>query len=299
MVTGDEAAFKKHLTQEMQSKIDELAKNASAANPDPMVAINATRTAGAENLEKFESGPILLSFNNRQQHERLEIDFDGDDLRGEEDVMLLSVHFFRGGVEQELPAGVHFVLGWKLQQKVWRLNEVTVSARVAVGDPRILDKSWWTLPSVGPLTASPTRSVSSPTPTSTPAPAADERPRMSAARSIRLIGLAENIYARKYPEKGFTCFLSELVEIGKGLDNGESYTFIDPEFADGVYNGYKFALSGCSGKPVKAFRVTAEPLSGSGRAYCSDATQELRGSEDGHAASCLASGKPVLQLGSR
>ena len=89
---------------------------------------------------------------------------------------------------------------------------------------------------------------------------------MSAARSIRLIGFAEIIYARKHPERGFTCAMGDLVEIGKGLDNGEAYKFMDPEFAGGVYNGYKFALSGCFGRPAKAFRITAEPLSGTGRA---------------------------------
>jgi hypothetical protein len=290
MLAGDETDFKKHLTQEMQAKIEELAKNSSPTNPNPMVAISAARAAGTENMEKFESGPVLFSFNNRQQHERLEIRFDGDELRGEEDIMLLSIHLFREGVEQELPAALHFLLGWKLQQNVWRLNDVTISARVPVGDPRILSKSWWTPPSVGPLTASSAKPAASPT--SAPA---DDRPRMSAARSIRLIGLAENIYARKHPELGFTCAMSDLIEIGKGLDNGETYKFMDPEFADGAYNGYKFALGGCFGRPVKAFHITAVPLSGTGRAYCSDATQELRASDDARATTCLASGKSVRQ----
>jgi hypothetical protein len=288
MLASDETGFKRHLTQEMQAKIDELATNSSPTNPNVMVAISAARAAGIENMEKFESGPVLFSFNNRQQRERLEIHLDGDELRGEEDIMLLSVHFFHEGVEQELPAGLHFLLGWKLQQNVWRLNEVTISARVHVGDPRILDKSWWTPPAVGPLAASSARPAAAPTPA-----VADDRPRMSAARSIRLIGLAENIYARKHPDAGFTCALGDLIEIGKGLDNGETYKFMDPEFAGGVYNGYRFSLSGCFGRPAKAFRITAEPLSGTGRAYCSDATQELRASEDARATSCLASGKTV------
>jgi len=118
---------------------------------------------------------------------------------------------------------------------------------------------------------------------------------MSAARSVRLIGVAEGVYSRKHPDIGFTCLLSDLVNIGKGLDNGEPYTFMDPEFADGIYNGYKFVLRRCIGKPAKSFQVTAEPLSGVGKAYCLDTSFELRAADDGKEASCLASGRPVRQ----
>jgi hypothetical protein len=117
---------------------------------------------------------------------------------------------------------------------------------------------------------------------------------MSIVRSLRLIGVAENLYANKHPEAGYTCAIRDLVEIGKGLDNGETYKFMAPEFAEGVYNGYKFSITGCYGKPAKAFRVAAEPISGTGRAYCSDATHELHAADDGRAATCLVSGKPVL-----
>ena len=110
---------------------------------------------------------------------------------------------------------------------------------------------------------------------------------------MRLIVLAEDIYAQKHPATGFTCFLSELVDVGRGFENGEPYKFIDPELAQGVYNGYRFMLTACSGSPVKSFQVVAEPVSGTGRAYCSNPSHELHGSDDGHAASCLASGKVV------
>jgi hypothetical protein len=81
--------------------------------------------------------------------------------------------------------------------------------------------------------------------------------------------------------------------VGKGLEDGEPYTFIGPEFANGIYNGYKFSLSGCSGNPVRSFHVIAEPVSGTGRAYCSDTTRDLHASDDGIGEHCLASGKIV------
>jgi hypothetical protein len=287
MLSGGEEAFKKHLTVEVQAKVTELLKDAAPGSSNPLQTVATARAMGGENLESFEAGPVLFSFNNPQSHERLEVRIDGDEVRGDEDDMQLSVHALRNGVDQDTPVGLRMQLGWKQQQGIWRLNTLTVSVSLPVGDPRILDKSTWIPPAIGPVGAA----AAAPT---TPTPA-DASPKMTPARSVRLIGLAEGFYARKHPEVGFTCFLSELVNVGRGIDNGEPYRFIDPEFADGVYNGYRFKLSGCTGKPVKAFQVIAEPLSGSGRAYCSDSTLELRGSDDGHGASCLASGKPVRQ----
>ena len=287
MFSGGEDALKKHLTLEVQEKISELLKGSAPGGTNPMQAINAAKAAGGRNFESFDAGTILFSLNNSQQHERLEIHIDGDDLHGEEDDMQLSLHAFRSGVEQELPLGLRLLLTWKQQQGVWRLNAFTLNARVPVGDPRILDKSWWTPPVIGALSGSAAAAVSP--------EVTNGRPKMTPARSVRLIGLAENLYAKKHPEVGFTCFLSELVDVGKGLDDGEPYKFMDPEFAGGVYNGYRFSLSGCAGKPVKAFQVTAEPVNGPGKAYCSDYSHDLRASEDGLGSTCLASGKIVRQ----
>jgi hypothetical protein len=288
MLSGDEAAFKRHLTQEMLARLDERSRNAASANASPLEAIRAVQAARVANWEQFDSGPVLFSLTNVKEHERLEIRIASDDLRGDDDDMLLTIHLLRNGVEQDVPAILKILLSWKQQQGTWRLNEFTIGARFPVGDPRILDKSWWSPPVLGPLIAT------GGSPSAAPAPTANDRPRMTIARSLRLIGLAENIYANKHPEAGFTCAIRDLVEIGKGLDNGETYKFMDPEFGDGLYNGYRFSITGCYGKPAKAFRAAAEPISGTGRAYCTDATHELRGADDGHAATCLASGKPVL-----
>jgi hypothetical protein len=201
-----------------------------------------------------------------------------------------------------------------------------------LGDPRLFDPARWSLPDSGPAGAVPpnranpvsevpravvTPSVMEPavvTSSATNVPVAEhaqtepdnpqahpssssgsanDSPKMTPVRAVRLIGLAEDIYAQKHPGTGFTCFLSELINVGRGFDDGEPYKFMDPEFAQGVYNGYRFSLAGCGGSPVKSFQVTAEPASGAGRAYCSDATHVLRGSDDGNGASCLVSGKIV------
>lgn len=286
MFSGSEDAFKKHLTLEVQERIKDLLENSSGGN-GPMQALILAKTAGGDNLEQFDAGPILFSYNNQQQHERTEIRIDSEDLQGDQDEMQLSLHVLHAGLEEDLPVGLRLSLAWKLQQNTWRLNAVTVSASFAVGDPRVLDKSSW-VPAISPLFS---KAASDSKPATTMA--MEGPPKMAAVRAVRLITLAENIYAKKHPETGFTCFISELVGVGKGLDNGEAYTFMDPEFANGIYNGYRFSLSGCAGNPVKNFHVMAEPVSGTGRAYCSDPTRDLHASDDGIGAHCLASGKIV------
>src|SRR5262249_44834820 len=94
MFSGDEAAFKKHLTREMLARMDELAKNASSttAKANPMQVIREVQSARAANWEEFESGPVLSSLTNAKEHERLEIRIASDDMRGDDDDMLLTIH---------------------------------------------------------------------------------------------------------------------------------------------------------------------------------------------------------------
>jgi len=119
----------------------------------------------------------------------------------------------------------------------------------------------------------------------------DERPKMTPLRAVRMIGMAETIYAQKHPGLGYTCALSDLVNVGRGMDEDGMYTFMGADIADGIYNGYRFSLSGCEHKPARMFRVTAEPLTGRGRAYCADSSSNPRASDDGRGVTCLISGK--------
>jgi hypothetical protein len=293
MFFGGQEAFKRHLTLEVQAKINDQLKTQGTGNP--VQAINSFRAASGQDWETFDSGPILFSLNNAQQHERVEIRVDGDDFHGDEDEMELSLHAFRNGVEEDLPIAFRLLLNWQRQQGIWRVIAITVSASFPLGDPRILDKSFWNPPAFAMLSGGTTTPAASPA-ASSQTEKENVQAKRPIARSVRLIGMAENLYAQKHPDQGFTCSLPELVGIGKGFDNESgSYRFMDPEFAQGSYNGYRFTLSGCTGKTVKGFHVVAEPLNGEGRAYCSDQTRDLRASDDGSGATCLASGKLVRQ----
>ncbi len=284
MLSGGEAPFKKHLTVAMQGRLKNLMKASLDNAPNPLLALTGAIAPGSNKLQAFDLGPILFSFNNPQEHERYELQIDREEPRGEEHVMALSLHLVRGGVEQQIPVGLHLVLDLIRQEGIWRLNAVTVNSTLPVGDPRILEKSWWS-PALaaatgGNMDASPMTPV-----------VVDDRPKLSPLRAVRMIGMAENIYAQKHPGLGYTCAIADLVNIGRGMDEEGMYKFMDAEFADGLYNGYRFMLSGCERKPARMFRVTAEPVAGRGKAYCSDNTNNLRASDDGRGTTCLISGK--------
>jgi hypothetical protein len=283
MFSGSQEKFRQHLTLEVQQKLSDFLENAAPGTSNPLLAF-ASGPGGDQKFDSFESGPILFSLNNAAQHQRYELHVDSDQLRGDEDVMQLSLHSFRGGVEEETAVHLQFELALTLQESVWRLNTVTASITLPVGDARILDGSWWT-PRLLTGSAPPDHS-----PAATP-----DRPNLSPMRAVRRIALAENLYAQRHPEIGYTCVIANLINIGKGLDEFGPYSFLEPEFAAGVYNGYSFVIKGCEGKPAKTFQVVAEPVSGTGKAYCSDDRHNLRSADDGRGASCLAAGRIARQ----
>jgi len=283
MLSGGEAPFKKHLTVEMQGKLQNLMK-ASLDNAQSPLQVLLGVNSSTTRFQAFDIGPILFAFSNPQEHQRYEIKIDGEDRRGDQDTMELSLHMVRNAQEKEVPGSLRFVVNMKRQESVWRLNSLTMNATLPMGDPRILEKSWWT----PMITAAmgPADDVTVDTPV-----VMEERPKMTPLRAVRMIGMAETIYAQKHPGLGYTCALSDLVNVGRGMDEDGMYKFMDADIADGTYNGYRFTLSGCERKPARMFRVTAEPLTGRGKAYCADSSSNPRASDDGRGVTCLISGK--------
>src|SRR5947209_17810842 len=144
MMSGGEAPFKKHLTVEMQNRLQNLMKGSVDNAPSPIQILTGAQAPGSNKFQAFDIGPILFSFNNPQEHERYEVQLDSEDTHGNEASMGLSVHLVHNGVEQEIPVSTRFVLYMKKQEGIWRLNQVSIIATLPVGDPHILDKSWWT-----------------------------------------------------------------------------------------------------------------------------------------------------------
>jgi hypothetical protein len=284
MLSGGEAPFKKHLTLEMQSKLQNLMKGSPDNAPSPIQMLTGTKSSDSNRFQSFDIGPILFAFSNPEEHERYEIEIDTDEQRGDEDNMGLSLHLVRNGVEREIPVSLKILAKLKHQAGIWRLTTLTMTTTLPVGDPRIWEKSWW----------EPTLAAAAGASGETPASSAvviDERPKMNPLRAVRMIGMAENLYVQAHPGAGYTCNISNLVNIGKGMDEEGMYKFMDAEFAGGLYNGYKFTITGCDRTPSRMFRVIAEPVAGHGKAYCSDNTNNLRAADDGRGTTCLLAGK--------
>ncbi len=92
----------------------------------------------------------------------------------------------------------------KRQEGIWRLKRSPVSTTLPVGDPRVLEKSWW-----GPSLLAAATGGSDSTASSEPV-VIDERPKMNPLRAVRMIGMAENLYAQMHPGLGYTCISPTL-----------------------------------------------------------------------------------------
>ena len=275
MISGGQEGAMKHLTVEMQKSLQGDGKNSPVAQLATFDQIKAT----SSDFQVFETGQVLLSANDPKSNEKFEVHVDSDDLSGDTDNMDISFHQFRDGVEQDIPYAAmlsRFTVGMKKQENVWRLNELSINIKVPVGDPKLLEKfgSGMGTGMFGGKVAM--GSAGNP-----------ETPReLSPRETITMIAFAESSFARSHPETGFTCKLSDLAK---------SNPFnLDPRIFTGEsYQGYKFTLSGCQDKPSGSFRLVAEPVvaAAGAKAYCTDATNNVRSSDDGLGSSCLTSGK--------
>lgn len=270
MISGGQEGAMKHLTVEMQKS---LKGNGEFAAFDQL-------KAASSDFQVFETGQVLLAANDPKSQEKIEVHLDSDDLSGDTDNMDISFHQCRDGVEQDIPYAAmlsRFTIGMKRQVNIWRLNEVSINIKVPLGDPKLLEKFG---NGIGPgMFGGKVGGVS--------ASGNQEKARdMAPSEAIMMVAFAESTFARSHPEAGFTCTLADLAK---------SNPFnLDPRIFTGEpYRGYKFTLSGCQDKPSGSFHLTAEPISptAGAKAYCTDATNNIRSSADGLGSSCLTSGK--------
>ncbi|HEY2169508.1 MAG TPA: hypothetical protein VGJ30_07775 [Candidatus Angelobacter sp.] len=275
IITGGQRGAMKHLTVEMQKSLQGYGKNNSSAE---LAAFDQIKAASSE-FQVFESGQVLLASNDSKTHEKFEVHVDSDDLSGDTDNLDISFHQFRDGIETDVPYAAmlsRFTVGMKQQQNVWRLNELSINIKVPLGDPKLLEKFG---NGIGPGMIGGKIGGS--------ADGKPEKPRdLSPRQAIEMVGMTESMFARTHPEIGFTCTLADLAK--------PNLLHLDPRIFSGEpYRGYKFSLSGCQDKPSGSFHLIAEPVSPTTKvkAYCTDATNNVRSSDDGSGSSCLASGK--------
>ncbi len=247
-----------------------------------------------QNLQTFETGSVLLTYDDPKASQKTEVTVENDALRGDQDDIELSFQVYKNGQAQKTPFMPRITFSMKQEGPVWTLNEIAVTIRLPLADPDFLKAI------TEKMTPQPSASGASGT--------FVPRPEMSAQTSMQSNGsdamvvaamqtilTAEVAYASSYPNVGFTCTLSDLDGFGGGERNEHQAMLINSGLASGHRYGYVFTLSGCAGAPANGFHLTAAPNGNSyGRkAFCADQSAAIRSSGDGNAATCLASGTPV------
>ena len=280
MLTGGEKALMKHLTVEVQDFLNNP-KNTPAANIALMFRGLQSQTSNG--LQTFPTGSTLFVVNEPAQHKKLEVHIENDDLSADQDTLELSLHSFIDGKEQQDEFGYmlsSISVTMKRQQNVWRLSNIGLGLEFPLGDPEFLKKTFFSGPQNKTPGLAATAMPEGHTIMTLGAPA-DFDP----TSPLDMMFLAESAYAALHPEIGFTCSMEELMQVGKSFN-------LEPQLAAGS-SSYKFNLTGCEGKPAGSFQVIAEPIAqGRGaKAYCVDATHNIRASEDGRGSTCLVQGK--------
>jgi hypothetical protein len=114
-----------------------------------------------------------------------------------------------------------------------------------------------------------------------------------AVGSIRSINTAEKYYAAHYSDRGYACDLTALGEPPAGEKISADHAgLLAPALTNGLKSGYKFTLQ-CASRatPQGSYSAYATPVTGRGRAVCSDESGILKSSDDGTAKTCQTSGK--------
>jgi hypothetical protein len=292
MFNGGQNDVNRHLTAEVQELLKQP-RNLPALSIFGMFGSLKAESGG--NLQTFESGPVLLSISEPAQHEKFELRVESDDLNDNQDTLQLSLHMLRDGQEQQDMLAMlssHVTVTMIRQQEIWRLSSFGVGIEMPLGNSEFLQNMARALnhqgaTGVGKLAPG----VSTyeydvhPHETATASLQAVELPPPSLPT---MLGMAETAFARQHAETGFTCALSDLAETGKSFG-------LDSQIFTGLYKGYRISVTGCQGRPAGSFQIVVEPVSAAAgvKAYCVDATQNVRASDDGRGATCLASGALV------
>lgn len=277
MVTGGQKAVGKHLTVEVQ----QLLAKAGGKGATLMGVFGSVQGQFGE-AQTFETGPVLLSINQPQEHSKVEVRVESDDLSGDEDTIGLSPHVVRENSDQQPEEWEaifsNLTVHMKKQAGIWRLNKITAGLEFNVGDPEFLQKTFLNGQEKATRAAAPgSREVPE-----TDSPEVHIPPE----RLVASVAMIEYSFARQHPEVGFSCSLPDLMETAKAFG-------LEQQLSSGIDQGYKLSLSGCQGRPAGSFQIIAEPTAhgNGGKAFCTDATRNVRVSDDGRGSTCLAFGR--------
>jgi type IV pilus assembly protein PilA len=290
--------FVKHLPAATRAALEKAGALNSMEQYSLMMSQMQTQ---GQNLQTYETGSILLSFDNPKTGDKAEITVENDALRGDQDDLELSFQVYKNGQSQRTPFMPQMTFSMKQEAQVWKLYEISVTIHVPLADKDFLkaltDKvtATQTALSQSGWSQSPGTTV-----TITPRPEVIAQPGGAGSdaaviAAVRTILTAQITYATTYPNVGYTCTLSSLDGFGGGEPNQNQAMLINSGLASGKRFGYIFTLSECGGMPANTFHLTATPNSNTfGRkSFCADQSALIRSSQDSSPAACVASGTPV------
>jgi len=255
----------KHLPDLTMRTLDKIKRENSGNAPGIFSALAARSKAGKEKIETFDTGPKLFTIEGfgGLSYEKIYATVERDEMVGDEDRIELALHLVNQGKEEALlPMILHFLFSMKVESGIWRLNEVSATARLPLADQNFLTEvEKYQL----------------------------KQNEQLAQWSVRAVVSAEKSY--QAAQGAYACALSDLGSAAKGASRPHPYLY-DSQVAGGKKNGYRFAISGCD---TGHYRIVAEPEAPDTgqRAFCSDEAGTLRTSADGKGSTCLTGGEEV------
>ena len=217
--------------------------------------------ASSQGVEYFESGPVLMRFEDPKTQQRMEITVENDDFSGDQDALELSWHMFKNGEEQAHWFMPRILLNLKQEGGIWKFNEVGFSAKLPLGDPEFLKAMSKELE--------------------------DQQQQMGKMYALMAVEAVNEAEQRRLKNSGsYSCNLQDLKPTTRSRATEDPATMVELLRS----RGYKLTLSGCT---ANTYRVVALPESGSGTAVCADESGGVRSSVTGKAADCWQSGRPM------
>jgi hypothetical protein len=120
----------------------------------------------------------------------------------------------------------------------------------------------------------------------------DELNESAAQGRVNMIAQAETNYAATHRDSGYFCTFQELTQNTEGQMNAYSAPVNEES------NGYRFSLTGCTGKPATKFRLKAVPVDADAeiKAFCVDESGALKSIRAADSSKCFTQGETVNTL---
>jgi hypothetical protein len=280
----ESGTFAKHLPAPTRAVLE---KSGALANLQQYSMLASQFQSQGKNLQTFETGSVLLTMDNHDSGQKVEVTVENDALQGDQDDIELSFQTYKNGQLERTPFLPRVTFSMKSEAGIWKLYEISLTVHLPLADPDLLK----TITNSMKARAVASSQIQPAAQGSTQTFGSDAQ----VVTAMRTILTAELTYANTYRATGFNCTLSDLDGFGGGEANEHQAMLINSGLASGKRYGYVFTLSGCMGAPAQRFHLTAAPSGNSygRRAFCADQSGLIRTSSDGNAATCVASGVPM------